>query len=83
MNVSPLTLIARELRNIVRRSDPQRLVLELTEHEPIGDYELYRDQALRLRGRGARIGRGTSSLGLKLSSYSAETSLAGSTLGSS
>lgn len=67
INVSPVTLISSELSTMLRTSEPQRIVLEMTEHAPIQDYALYGDGIRRLRGHGVRIaiddvGAGHSSL---------------------
>jgi EAL domain-containing protein (putative c-di-GMP-specific phosphodiesterase class I) len=67
INVSPLTLVSSVLFKKVISSEPHRIALELTEHQPIRDYTIYRDRVATLRGRGVRIavddvGAGHSSL---------------------
>jgi len=67
INVSPLTLISPELHQAVGSVDASRIVLELTEHERISEYPVYREQLTRLRSLGVRIavddaGAGHSSL---------------------
>lgn len=55
LNVSPLTLISTDLVKVLADTDPRRVVLELTEQEAIGEYDLYRRQLRRLRRLGVRI----------------------------
>lgn len=67
INVSPLTLLSAGLLDLVLAGDAPRLVLELTEHERIADYDRFRTQVARLRSEGVRIavddaGAGHSSL---------------------
>lgn len=67
INVSPLTLISDELSVLLSERNADRIVLELTEHEPIADYDVYQERIRTLRGRGTRIaiddvGAGHSSL---------------------
>lgn len=70
VNVSPMALVSDSLLDVLDGLEPcqaQRLVLELTEHEAIGDYTAYRDQIAKLRSRGVRlaiddVGAGHSSL---------------------
>jgi EAL domain-containing protein (putative c-di-GMP-specific phosphodiesterase class I) len=67
VNVSPATLMDARFCRLVSRADPRRLVLELTEHARVGDYECL-DRAMdTLRAAGMRIaiddaGAGFSSL---------------------
>ena len=67
INVSPISLISPELAALTATSDPDRIILELTEHEPISEYELYRSYLAALRQTGPRVavddaGAGYSSL---------------------
>jgi EAL domain-containing protein (putative c-di-GMP-specific phosphodiesterase class I) len=67
LNVAPFTLISTELCELLGRVDASRIVLELTEHDPIAQYAPFRDQIARLRFTGARVaiddvGAGHSSL---------------------
>src|SRR5439155_16838520 len=54
LNVSPKTLVEPELENLVRHPDvpTSRLVLEVTEHAAIEDYEQLTDAMGRLRPQG-------------------------------
>jgi EAL domain-containing protein (putative c-di-GMP-specific phosphodiesterase class I) len=66
INVSPLTLLSARLEELVA-AHARKVVLELTEHDRIGDYSLYRSAIDRLRSVGARFavddaGAGHSSL---------------------
>lgn len=55
VNVSPDVVVSGQLDHVFADVDPTRLVLEMTEHAPVGDYEAL-DAALRpLRRRGMRI----------------------------
>jgi EAL domain-containing protein (putative c-di-GMP-specific phosphodiesterase class I) len=55
INVAPNTLVSNDLLRMIKRTDQRRLVLEITEHEPIDEYELYRSQIPELRKGGIRI----------------------------
>jgi EAL domain-containing protein (putative c-di-GMP-specific phosphodiesterase class I) len=56
VNVSPAALSSAPLQNFLERSpDTRRLVLELTEHAVIEDYELIAGCVVRLRHLGARL----------------------------
>jgi len=55
INVSPATLMDARFCSVVSKADPRRLVLELTEHARVGDYDRL-DQALNtLRAAGMRV----------------------------
>jgi EAL domain-containing protein (putative c-di-GMP-specific phosphodiesterase class I) len=54
VNVSPSVLAQPELLQIVRK-DAKRLVLEVTEHAPIPDYDRLRGPLTELRTLGARL----------------------------
>ena len=59
VNVSPPTALARELHDLLDQVDGERVVLELTEHVPVEDYEAVGAGLAELRRRGdpARLGR--------------------------
>lgn len=68
VNVSPRTLMTTDLRPQLEGFDPSRLILELTEHEPIADYGPLVSALGPLREMGVRVaiddaGAGYSSLG--------------------
>ncbi|MBV8982514.1 MAG: EAL domain-containing protein [Acidimicrobiia bacterium] len=67
INVSASTLVSDGLIDELEHAEGRRVVLELTEHEPIGDYSPHCEQIARLRALGVRIaiddvGAGHSSL---------------------
>ena len=67
MNVSPATLGTSLCQEVLGRMPLDRVVLELSEHEPIDDYETLRATLAPLRARGMRlaiddVGAGFSSL---------------------
>jgi EAL domain-containing protein (putative c-di-GMP-specific phosphodiesterase class I)/DNA-binding NarL/FixJ family response regulator len=67
INVSPLTCCTPELADAIVRSTPARMVLEITEHAPVNDYEQLAECLRPLRARGVRVaiddtGAGFSSL---------------------
>jgi EAL domain-containing protein (putative c-di-GMP-specific phosphodiesterase class I)/DNA-binding NarL/FixJ family response regulator len=67
INVSPLTCCTPELADAIGRSTPARIVLEITEHTPVDDYEQLSGCLRPLRDRGVRVaiddtGAGFSSL---------------------
>lgn len=57
LNVSPAVLHVDRLAEQIQGGaiDPCRLVLEITEHESIDDYEAFNRQLDKLRGRGVRV----------------------------
>jgi EAL domain-containing protein (putative c-di-GMP-specific phosphodiesterase class I) len=55
VNVSPETLTAAPLRKLVEAVDGERIVVEVTEHAPIDDYERLGAAIGRLRDRGVRL----------------------------
>jgi len=55
VNVSPETAAARELAVILSDVPAGRIVLELTEHAPVGDYEALGTALAGFRARGMRI----------------------------
>jgi len=67
MNVSPATLATAECQDVLRRMPLERIVLELSEHVAIDDYEALHALLAPLRSRGMRlaiddVGAGYSSL---------------------
>ena len=67
VNASPETLLSEDLRSAVRDLDGRRLVVEVTEHAAVEDYEPLQRAIDRLRRRGVRLaiddaGAGFSSL---------------------
>jgi EAL domain-containing protein (putative c-di-GMP-specific phosphodiesterase class I)/AmiR/NasT family two-component response regulator len=55
VNVSPPTALARELHELLDHVDGERVVLELTEHVPVEDYEAVGAGLAELRRRGIRL----------------------------
>jgi EAL domain-containing protein (putative c-di-GMP-specific phosphodiesterase class I) len=55
LNASPMTAVAPELEDLLARHPGHRLVLELTEHTRVGDYDALLVALARLRARGVRI----------------------------
>lgn len=55
INLSPDTLLSEGFDALRDRMPLERIVLEVTEHAPIADYELFREPFEQLRRRGARI----------------------------
>src|SRR5688500_4548792 len=67
INVSPYAAVSAGLMKALSTVDCTRIVLEVTEHAPIVDYELFNSQFARVRARGVRlaiddVGAGHSSL---------------------
>lgn len=67
MNVSPSTLVTHGCLSLLGRLPLDRIVLELSEHDPVDDYDELRDALAPLRARGLRlaiddVGAGFSSL---------------------
>jgi len=67
MNVSPATLLTRPCTDLLDRLPLDRIVLELSEHEPVDDYGALKAVLAPLRARGMRlaiddVGAGFSSL---------------------
>jgi EAL domain-containing protein (putative c-di-GMP-specific phosphodiesterase class I)/ActR/RegA family two-component response regulator len=54
-NVSPATLLSPHFVETVDGVDPRRLVIEITEHAPVSDYEALADSIRVLRSRGAKL----------------------------
>jgi EAL domain-containing protein (putative c-di-GMP-specific phosphodiesterase class I) len=67
MNVSPATLLTPECARLLRAMPVERVLLELSEHDPVDDYDALRATLDPLRARGMRlaiddVGAGFSSL---------------------
>jgi len=67
VNASPATLVSPALDAFLSVKDLRRVVLELTEHDSVNDYDAVRDAVKRVRRLGARlavddVGAGYSSL---------------------
>jgi EAL domain-containing protein (putative c-di-GMP-specific phosphodiesterase class I)/DNA-binding NarL/FixJ family response regulator len=55
VNVSPVTCCAGELAETIARVDPERIVLEITEHAQVADYAQLDRCLAALRSRGVRV----------------------------
>ena len=55
VNVSPVTLMAVPLRKLLEEVDGTRIVVEVTEHAPIDDYDRLGAAVARLRELGVRL----------------------------
>jgi EAL domain-containing protein (putative c-di-GMP-specific phosphodiesterase class I)/FixJ family two-component response regulator len=55
INISPAAAMAPELRAVLNTTNCARIVLELTEHVPVEDYEAMRDALAVFRSAGARL----------------------------
>jgi EAL domain-containing protein (putative c-di-GMP-specific phosphodiesterase class I)/DNA-binding response OmpR family regulator len=55
LNLSPTTVFAPEFLAMLGGIDPTRLSFEITEHQPIADYEALSRATAALQARGARI----------------------------
>lgn len=55
VNVGPDVIAAPELPQILAGADPTRIVLELTEHFPVEDYERLKGALCEIRRRGTRL----------------------------
>jgi EAL domain-containing protein (putative c-di-GMP-specific phosphodiesterase class I) len=55
LNTSPSTILSGELLDVVDRLEAERIVLEITEHAHIDDYERLLDALQPLRKRGVRL----------------------------
>lgn len=55
LNVSPTTAASTELADLLRGHDRSRIVLELTEHTEVEEYDALVDALTRLRDTGVRI----------------------------
>ena len=55
LNCSPQTIVEGELRRLFRGAPPERLILEITEHDHVADYGQLLAEIARLREMGVRI----------------------------
>ncbi|HEX2027623.1 MAG TPA: EAL domain-containing protein [Nitriliruptorales bacterium] len=55
LNVSPDTLVSRQLAEVLEAVDGERLVLEITEHAPVENYLLLAEAMSRYERRGVRL----------------------------
>jgi EAL domain-containing protein (putative c-di-GMP-specific phosphodiesterase class I)/FixJ family two-component response regulator len=55
VNVSPSTALSPQLHDLLDGADCSRMVLELTEHVPVEDYDAVNEGLRPLRERGARL----------------------------
>jgi EAL domain-containing protein (putative c-di-GMP-specific phosphodiesterase class I)/CheY-like chemotaxis protein len=55
VNVSPATLSSARFRKLLSRTDAERVVVEITEHVPVEDYEALNQVFSRLRALGVRL----------------------------
>jgi EAL domain-containing protein (putative c-di-GMP-specific phosphodiesterase class I)/CheY-like chemotaxis protein len=55
VNVSPQTAASNELRELIEGRDARRIVLEMTEHLPVEDYDVMREALGVLRPMGVRF----------------------------
>jgi DNA-binding NarL/FixJ family response regulator len=55
VNVSPSTAVSEELATLLLGLPMERLVLEISEHAPVPDYEALQAGLARLRAQGARL----------------------------
>jgi EAL domain-containing protein (putative c-di-GMP-specific phosphodiesterase class I) len=55
INVSPATLVTHAFRALAFQSPLHQVVFEITEHEPVDDYDVVTALSNELRGRGARV----------------------------
>ena len=68
VNASPRTFVSPELLDALEGVAARRLVVEVTEHAPVEDYDVFEEGVSKLRARGMRLaiddaGAGFSSLG--------------------
>jgi EAL domain-containing protein (putative c-di-GMP-specific phosphodiesterase class I) len=55
VNIGPSTLMQGRFTEVIEGIDPGRLVVEITEHAPVADYEAFSAVTGRLRARGIRL----------------------------
>jgi EAL domain-containing protein (putative c-di-GMP-specific phosphodiesterase class I)/CheY-like chemotaxis protein len=55
VNLSPTTIFAGAFQELIRDVDLHRVAFEITEHQPIADYDALTRATAELRARGARI----------------------------
>jgi len=55
VNVSPATVIGSSFQKLIRTTDGERIVVEVTEHAPIADYARMNEAVQRIRAEGVRL----------------------------
>jgi EAL domain-containing protein (putative c-di-GMP-specific phosphodiesterase class I)/CheY-like chemotaxis protein len=55
LNASPATVAAAEFRRLLAAASPERVVVEITEHAPVANYERLNDALKQLRLLGVRL----------------------------
>jgi EAL domain-containing protein (putative c-di-GMP-specific phosphodiesterase class I) len=55
LNLSPETAVSDRVQRLLEVADPSRIVVELTEHAPVADYDELRESLSGLRERGVRL----------------------------
>jgi EAL domain-containing protein (putative c-di-GMP-specific phosphodiesterase class I) len=55
VNVSPATATSERFHELIRDAPPAAVVIEVTEHAPIDDYEAFRRDLETIRRRGVRL----------------------------
>ncbi|MEA2493412.1 MAG: hypothetical protein QOJ29_1323 [Thermoleophilaceae bacterium] len=55
VNVSPATVIAPSFQKLIPKTHGRRIVVEVTEHAPIADYERMNEAVQRLKAEGVRL----------------------------
>lgn len=55
LNTSPEQIVSGEIATVLTTIDASRVVLEITEHAPIPDYDAFRDALKPLREKGVRL----------------------------
>jgi EAL domain-containing protein (putative c-di-GMP-specific phosphodiesterase class I)/CheY-like chemotaxis protein len=55
VNLSPETVLSSSFKEMVPEIHPERLVVEVTEHAPVGDYEALAEALRRFREGGGRL----------------------------
>ena len=55
INLSPVTLMSEDCHDLMAGAPAERIVLEITEHQPIEDYRALLATIHQLRDRGARL----------------------------
>jgi EAL domain-containing protein (putative c-di-GMP-specific phosphodiesterase class I) len=55
LNISPVTAVSPQFAELLDRHRPERVMLEVTEHAPIEDYDALKDALHDLRTQGVRL----------------------------
>jgi EAL domain-containing protein (putative c-di-GMP-specific phosphodiesterase class I)/DNA-binding NarL/FixJ family response regulator len=55
VNVSPPTLAGSRFRSLLEEADPKRIIIEVTEHAPIHEYESLEEPLAQLKRLGVRL----------------------------